>query len=561
MIYGRLEVKDLAGNLWVVGAENRGYTLTLSSRRAGTLELEVHDPQGVYEQRYPVGGEVYLYADASPNPTALIFTGVIEGVWATETPSGKLLRIQATEKFWVQALGRLVQENFSGKKAGEVARLLVQKYLPGFSTTQIEDTDTLVEFVQFRDQPLKQCLDTLAELAGATYYATPEGEVHFHPKETREDPIRIDEGMVKATPTVLRDLSGVKTVVVVQGGVSLKLDAAQEDTTAGSVALDDREVAVKLTPQTSRGRYLELCVARQGSPGKALTGRVVEDAAGEPSGPAREFFAISEQDIGPTGWVGVEIDLAFEAGASYWVVLNRVGTATDTYLWLYGQQGERMERSDTTWTLVAGAPAYRLYGGNPIVARAVNPGLLEAYGYREEVVERPEIVRYEDAKRVAYQRLAELSRLRLEFEALRVVGLDRIPQPGRLIELSLPRLGFEGKVVVEEVVATFPPGLEGARELVLTVGEDPEALPDLLTRIEERLESSRRKALDPAQAILNRSDTFLEPLPLQATLYSDRHREGVEEALPLLVARSRGYAQVVGAFRVGWCKVGYATCG
>lgn len=558
-LYSRIEVKDLSGNTYIVGGENRGYTLNLHKDEAGELTLTISDPKGIFKERYVVGGEVTLYCDGNNPPQTKVFTGIIESVVEHSILGTTHLEITATEKFWVKCLGRLVVDSFSGKRAGEVVRILMQKYAPEYDVSHVQDTDVVIKAKRFNYRPLKECLDELAEIAGAQYHCTPDGELHFYPKESLEQAITVDESMVCSTPRLLKDLKSVKTVVYVHGGYSLKL-IAQQEATGGSVSLHDRDIAVKFTPNRIKSRFIQLHLEKVGSPKSGVSGSIVEDSNNKPSSIEVGVFTIPPEEFTEAGWRGVWLEADLDPSKSYWLTLHKVGDPQNTYRWHHNNSttDTHAEREEDEWATYeyTWAPCYRIYGGDPVVAKAVDPTGVERYGHREEIVSRPDVTSVEDARRIALQLLAEKRCVRMELPELRLHGLNVIPEPGRLIQLKLESLGYEGKVVVEDVKIEFRAGCECVDEVVVKVGEDPEQLAQTLQEIERRLEEEKRRGLD-ATSLLNLAETFYEPLTIAASLYTDRFKHRFSESLALGQSRFKSYQQASASFTVGVARAGF----
>lgn len=569
-LYGKVELKDLGGNTYVLGSENRGYSVEMHKDKAHVFRLESADPQDVFKDRYVVGGEVTVYCDSSNPPATKIFNGVIENIVRKDVFGTRRLSVQATEKFFVKASGILVTDRFSSKKAGWIAKTLISNYTSGFTTTNIQDTDVTVNSVTFNHRQLKECLDRLAEISGAVWYCTANGDVYFHPKETVESGLSLTESMVKPIPVVKRSLEALATVVEVHGGFSLDLDQSQQTVSSGPVSLHDRDVAVKFTPTKGSGRYLELYLDKVGSPSRALSGRIVEDSAGQPSGVAREFFAYGESEFTEAGWHGLKIDVELDTAKSYWIVLNRCGDVSNTYRWYHdgSSTSTHAEKTNGVWTVYNGTSwrsGFKIYGGEPVIGKAVDSVQYSTYGCREFIVEREDVTHKEDAVRIAQQILADKSRVKLEFDKLKVRGdlLSSLPQPGKLANLALSSLNFNGKVVVEDLSIMFPEGSETVEEVVFTVGEDPESLAAVLKTLEEKLEEEKRKGLGD-DTLLRIAELFQESLPLADTLTAKEPGHLDHPVLTESVGLSDSLMssqQTSGTFVEGFAHAGFSDAG
>lgn len=564
-LYGKVEIKDLDNNTYTLGSENRGYEVRLDKRKADVFKLQVADPQDGFKDKYVEGGEVTVYCDPNNQPTTKIFNGIIEDVSRKDILGTRVLNIQATEKFFVRAMGALVTERFSDKAAGWIAKTLIDNYTSGFTTTNVQNTDTTVQGPEtFNRDPLKKCLDRLAEIAGAIWYCTAAGDVYFHPKETVESGLALTESMVKPVPVIRKNIQDLYTVITVQGGVSLDLDQSQQTATGGPVSLYDRDVAVKFTPTKIYGKNIELYFDKLGSPDADLSGHIADDDSNSP-GEARTFFTVSKDQFDAAGWHGVKIEVEVDPSKSYWIVVNRGGDASNCYRWYHdgGTTGSHGEKTNGSWTIVSNSwiPAFKQYGGNPILARAVNPVTYSDYGRRELIVKRPEVTDKADAVKIASQVLLEKGVVKTEFSGLNVNGEDltSLPQTGELADLTVSQLNFDDKVVVEKILIKFPAGSETVPNVVFTVGEPIQGLADRIAGTEEGLEEEKRKEL-ANQERLDLIELFQESLPLSDILSTQEPGDAQHPAFPESFSLSDALDSTIHVG--GWtCGDADATCG
>ncbi|MEM2211545.1 MAG: hypothetical protein QXK35_07085 [Nitrososphaerales archaeon] len=564
VLYGKVEIKDLSGNTYVLGDENRGYYLSLHYDEADSLTIHIVDPQDIFKNRYVVGSEVIVYCDSNNPPTTKVFNGIIEKVRRIDKFGLRYLEIEVTEKFYVKAMGRLVCESFSNMKAGAIVRALLQKYAPEFDITNVQDTDVEIKLIKFNYRPLKECLNMLCEVAHADYYCDAEGKVYFYPKERIDQNLIIDDTMLIPSPSTLIDLSGVKTVVIVQGGISLALDQSQE-ITSNYVSMHDRDVAVKFTPTKIKARYLELYLEKVGNPPGRLSGVLVEDKDNSPTGPEVAYFGFSKESISSAKWYACLLQANLDTSKSYWLILRKIGDANNTYRWYHNNttNDTHAERTNGSWVVYNGnswRPSFKFYGGGPVLAKAVDPVGIQKYGYREEIVTREDILRVSDARRIAYEILAEKSKVKFELQKLRVRGLSKLPQVGKLVDLRIPQLDFDSKVLIEDVELSFTPGNECVEEVLLTVGEDPESLAQTLQNIEEKLEEEKRKSLESEEAQLNLCEATLESFNISDTLNVNRNKNKLFESL-ITTETLLSVVQNSGTFKVDEAKVGFADVG
>ncbi|MFQ6134764.1 MAG: hypothetical protein ACE5KU_02975 [Nitrososphaerales archaeon] len=567
-LYGKVEITDLNNTTYTLGSENRGYKVLLDKRKANSFTLHAADPQDDFKNKYVEGGEVVVYCDSSNPPTTKIFDGIIEDVARKDVLGTRTLLIQATEKFFVESLAVLVTERFSDKAAGWIAKTLIDNYTSGYTTTNVQNTDTTLESEMFNRDPLKKCLDRLAEAAGAVWYCTAAGDVYFHPKETVESGLALTESIIKPTPVIRKNIQDLYTSITVQGGVSLELDQSQENVTGGPVALYDRDIAVKFTPTKIYGKYIELYFDKLGSPDTDLSGHIADDSASNLPGEIRKFFIISRDQFTAAGWHGVKIEVELDISKSYWIVVNRGGDASNCYRWYHdgGTTGSHVEKTNGSWSLISNSwiPGYKQHGGNPVLARAVNSVTYATYGRRELIVKRPEVTHKKDAVKIASQILAEKGVVKTEFDSLDAKGEDltSIPRTGELVNLTISQLNFDNKVVVEKVKLLFPAGSDTVQDVLFSVGEPVQDLSQRIAVTEEGLEEEKRKDLANQQR-LDLIELFQESFSLNDALSSqepgDAQHPVFTESLSISdVLTDPPTSQDAGTFVVGTAKVGFS---
>ena len=471
VLYGRIEVTDLSGQKWDVGSENRGWSLRLREGEAAELRLFVNDPTGLYKQRYELGSRLEAFCESSNPPMKKAFMGVIERVATSWDGARRTLVIDATEYFYVRLMSRLVTEVFHERYAGDIVKELFQTYAPEFDTTQVQSTDTLVREVVFNYNTLKECLDTLCNIANAQYYCTPELQVHFYQRGTLDSRVVIEEADVYPITEPVEQLVGLYNVVYVVGGWLTALDQRQEVATSHR-SLHDVYLAVKFEPRERILKQLALYLEKLGSPEEDLMGAVVEDRNGLPTGPEVRYFTIRRGDVGSKGWYLTTCEAELDTAKAYWIRVDRRGDESNTYLWYHNASAtdSHAESQDgVSWSLVTSSwmPAFRQYTGAPVIARAVDPASISKYGEREYVFVEPSILRKDSAKRIARTILSASSRVQRRIHRLRVKGLSSIPQLSRRIRVRLRELGIDDYYVIKGARAEFPAGYECIDEVEL----------------------------------------------------------------------------------------------
>ncbi|MFQ5762437.1 MAG: hypothetical protein ACE5PO_05325, partial [Candidatus Bathyarchaeia archaeon] len=360
-LYGKVVVTDLDGNVYTVGSEERGFRVSLWYGEASTFTMLVSDPDGTFRGRYEAGGKVEVYIDSSDPPTARKFRGVLECPRVQIASPQRLLTLEATDYFYERILGRIVAEVYHEQKAGVIARDLFAKYLPEFNIANVQDTDYTVESKVFPHVSLKEALDWLAKTSGCQYFCDANLNVYFFPRRTRSTGLTVTESMVAAVPESARNLRPVKNSVLVVGGFRLEIDQEQSTVDVNYVTLDVKHYAVKFTPGQIFGKQIQLHLAKVGSPEDLLV-RIVEDKSGEPMGPEVANLFFSKGFVDSKTWYPVQARYDFDTAKSYWIVITKVGDASNHYR-VYkatDSPAAAVKESDdgTTWT--DPSPAYTL---------------------------------------------------------------------------------------------------------------------------------------------------------------------------------------------------------
>jgi hypothetical protein len=86
--------------------------------------------------------------------------------------------------FSVKLERRIVQESYdksdaTGGKPEEIIKNLVQKYAPELTTVNVRTTNKVIDFISFNYEPLRDCIDRVAKLAGWNWYVDADNDVHF----------------------------------------------------------------------------------------------------------------------------------------------------------------------------------------------------------------------------------------------------------------------------------------------------------------------------------------------------------------------------------------------
>ena len=478
----------------IIGDELMDARLRLADGGACDFELWLNDEDGKLARDCRPGSRIDFFVDCMTPPCTRRLIGVIEEA-TIRRPSRneRVLVIRGRDLWHVIASNQYVVDSYKDAEISEIVQDLVKKYAPEVDVSGVQSTGIVLDDIRFPYRTLKECLDLLASLAGYEYYVDPDLTLHFHPKGVKSSGITYTESEIKPTPEVIDDLTPVKNVVYVLGGVDLKVDQAQESTDGGYESLHDRWLAQSFTPTRSNLEQVSLYLERVGNPTEDLTGEIREDANG-PAGDVVYAFTISRSYIGEAGWKPITAQANLITGRKYWIVLRKVGDAENTYRWYHdgGSTGENAYSTDgTTWTVQQDSHsfAFKTYYGLPIIYEASDDISVENYRRREVVIQDPAIRDMATARRVAKAKLEELRNVRRELPRITIAEPKAIPEPGKTVYIKMPSAGIDAEYLVKEVELRFRRG--PLPEMKLTLGERRETLEAVLA--EALLDLRRQK--------------------------------------------------------------------
>lgn len=157
----------------------------------------------------------------------------------TDQVSGARFTITATD--WSAEAGlRFVDDHYSGWVASDVYKALVEKYLPGHLTSNIQENSTVVD-LKFSGQTLSQCFKALCDLTQWSWKVDPDKVHYFGPQfvdvlQTVITDVHADTTK-GATTRFEKDYSTLANRVWVEGG-----QAQAQRKTRQYVALSDLDV-------------------------------------------------------------------------------------------------------------------------------------------------------------------------------------------------------------------------------------------------------------------------------------------------------------------------------
>jgi len=81
---------------------------------------------------------------------------------------------------------KLVFDTYENEKISDIVIDIIDKYCPGFTSENVEETNTELEYILFNYQTPSSCLKQLADLIGFDWYVDYDKDIHFFNKKTGE---------------------------------------------------------------------------------------------------------------------------------------------------------------------------------------------------------------------------------------------------------------------------------------------------------------------------------------------------------------------------------------
>jgi hypothetical protein len=405
-------------------------------------------------------------------------TGLVWGGTLTEQEpiiSGLMVTYQYTATDWGYLLdGTLVKKNYAGMDPHDIVVDLIETFCAGkgFTTTEVQYGNFLVQTIKFNYQQPSKALQSLAKLIGWDWFVDPNKNVHFFLGD-------VDDG----------DGGGA----VGDGGVApISIDA-----TSGEIEWNSLDI--------------DLQIANMQNSVYVIGGTL----------PVM-FTASNTNDVYQTDGVSNVFPVAYAYSSSTIVVLlngvpqsvgvlNQV-TDPSTVDVLYSDSGRFIQ-------FTAGAPTsgqvVKIFGTAqvPIVAHASNAASIAAYGERQGVITDSTITSVPEAQLRAQAQILQFGHpvYDLKFSTL-VPGC----QIGQTIKANIPAMGITNyNLVIKRIemvgwAPQDPPGQGGSLEYqVECIGSDTVTFTDLMTTILQQEQAQTDVSDDTITEELQEADETL----------------------------------------------------
>jgi hypothetical protein len=492
-------------------------------------------------------------------------TGIVEIAERVKGgPYHNWLYLSGRDLFSVIAIERTVAETYFNMEVSLIVKDLIGRYAPELTTSNVQATSVVVDELIFNYKPLNEVLDYLAVISDSEYYCDSGLDLHWFAEETQSNNVTYSEtgssDYISPSPHIRDNLIPVKNHVIVFGAESLSIDRSSTGVSASVTDMNSYYYAVKFTPGKRRLRRLDLYIAKVGSPGD-LSGKIVEESGGNPTGPVMDYFAFRSGQVSSAGWYSVFPRAILDTSKSYWIILVKTGDASNRYEWHHdnGSTGANAYSGDgSSWTVQTNSYtfAYKIYHGTPIIAEAVDTVGLASYKRRTTVIRDETIRSLEAARRLASAKLAELTGPRVEIEDLTIYNPSTIPQTGKTVTVDIPSYGINTSYTVKEVQLLWVDGEMGLDSYKVYLAQSPskDDLPKVIADLKKSLQEER--LADQSVDTLDLLKIFYETLSISDTLYADQNKKTILESLSLSDALSKT-EQSAGNFIIDVSKIGF----
>lgn len=543
--YAAIEVADNSGVKHRLSCSQ--IQLRLSGNAASDIQFTVPDPSGTIRSWLKKGCIGYAYVDYAPvtflpAPATLKLKFSVEDI-ERRYPNNSYCQVsvKGQDYFYRVILERIVIETYQDTTVEAILTSILTAYVPDVSL-DIADAAVNVEDIRFNYRPLKDVLDVLAELCAANYYFTANGAFKFAAKKAVNSNITYSEKDVYTPASVLDTLRGVRNTVYVLGGQYKQVD--QEQTAhAGAAALHTYSYAQSFTPTRAQLTQISLHLNQQGAPAESLQGSICRDNNGVP-GEKVASFTYDPEYADSRGWWPLSVEANLVPNGKYWLVLDVVGDAVDTWLWSHDNlsSGTHLYSDDAgaSWTAVMDSFrfAFRTYYNVPIVTRVADYSSRGKYRQRDTLIQDSAILSRETARAVAKAKLAELQEKQEQLPAVAVKNFN-VPTVNSYVTFDLDSIDLADSFTVAEISWRWSGG-NPCIIYTLQLGESVESLWRNLAALKSDVRKLQVGSLGAEYGTVDMFRDFNES--------------------PLVDSSVDFSVQASGTFKVGHCKVGFCNC-
>jgi len=246
------------------------------------------------------GDKIILYLDSSSPPSQprnIYVVDKIENIIGRNLR--KRVRLEGREEFFTTALNKIVAELYQYRQAENIFKDLIAKYT---SWTPIYDeTDITLDNISFNYVPLYDALKTIMDLTATYLQPDTNNNINLRIKGSRDSGLVFTDTDFKPSVGFIQALEELKNIVYVVGSEDYFEDQIQTDVTGGTYQTNQYYLATSFTPDRGGLRQISLYLEKIGLP-PDLTGKIVRDNNGEPTGEVLVYFTYNRNYLGAAGW-------------------------------------------------------------------------------------------------------------------------------------------------------------------------------------------------------------------------------------------------------------------
>ena len=485
--------------------------VAFTHKAADDFVITIGDKTDTIKDWLKRGCTAKIYIDTDPVPSTLKLHGMVEDVTSIQpVPDFILFTASGRETFHVIINNRIVTETYLDTEVSVIVQDLMDKYAPEIDEiTHVDVTTTTLDDIRFPYRPLKECLEELARLSGFTYYCGADLKLHWVEEQTEDSGFTYTEANIEVTPEVIESLLPIKNRVYVIGGNYMQVDQEQT-TTAATKNTKDFWYAQSFIPERSDLDQVSLHLKRTGDPAN-LEGEIRTDDPGNGPDEIVANFTIDKDFVGlASSWRPVSVEATLLIGVKYWIVLQKIGDGANNYEWSDDNHnaGENAFDADGVgaWTVQAASyqMAFKTHYTIPILSVASDFAHSAIYKWRETVIEDKGIMSRTLARETAKAKLADLKDMTAQIRDIAVGDVTGIPALGKLVTITLAKLGISAvQYVAKEAKIKFKGGEAGAFSINLRLGREASELAEWLRDLKAEVDRTKVGAFGVEKWLIN----------------------------------------------------------
>jgi len=460
----------------------------------------------------------------------------------------------------IRLVDKLVTRVFYGQDISETVKQLLQ-LVPGLSpdTKHIYPSETTLDEIRFAYKTVYECLNALSKLPRVgefSFYVDANKKLHFEPLGLEHSGLTLRPNDI-VNLKFARDARRQKHRIYVRGSFAYSVIASELDTSK-AYSLHEYHYAQSFVYNDVKMERLQVFIKKVGDPPDDFTGKIVEDSAGDPMGYEVKSFSLAKAEVPTTAdWKKIIIAAPVTTGKTYWLRLNKVGDASNTYIFYGPSTGTNFKSSPdgTTWTAVDGGIAFKLESPVPVISVAetteIPPDRIK------EDIEVTTVVSSAAAAREFAKRILKA----LEKEELQISMQTYACYPELKLgqKLTIDDISVKGDFVVRSIEFNFDRTLgRFTYSLKLTGSRPPETIEEILRKTDERMWEERIKALGLDEKISLDVPLLVKPQQVALSVEGDLAKFVEGEEQPFIWPLYSVTWQASGTFTVGTAKVGYS---